>query len=101
MASEASTSQQYDLTQKLLPNLDRQLGLALVDFLDEQQVYNHNDLLQAKLDLLKSTNMVTYIAQLDAELHGGSGSEQVQKGQSLLGATAKHNRVHTDRGSPV
>lgn len=81
MAVDASTSQNYDLTQKLLPHLDRQLGLALVDFLDEQQAYNHEDLLTAKLSLLKSTNMVTYIAQLDAELHGGKGNEQVQKGR--------------------
>lgn len=62
-------AQPHDLTQKLLQNLDRHLGLPLLNFLEERGLYPAEQLLQAKFELLRPTNMVTYIAELDKELH--------------------------------
>lgn len=76
----ATTTPKYDLTYSLLPNLDRHLALPLIDHLDERQAYPHNELLQAKLELLRSTNMVNYIATVDKELHAPDGSPETQAG---------------------
>jgi translation initiation factor 3 subunit E len=72
---------EFDLTQRLLPHLDRHLCLPLLDFLEQTGQYTHQDLLQAKLEILQSTNMVNYIAQLDKELDNGNGNSQVQQGK--------------------
>jgi hypothetical protein len=72
---------EFDLTHRLLPHLDRHLCLPLLDFLEQTGQYTHQDLLQAKLEILQSTNMVNYIAQLDKELDNGNGNSQVQQGK--------------------
>ena len=83
MAIEAGTSRQtaeYDISSKILPHIDRHLCLALLDFLDHKSIYDHNDLTRAKLDILKSTNLVNYCAQVDRELNGPDGNADLQKG---------------------
>ena len=81
MTSSQLQAPKYDLTYSLLPYLDRHLALPLIDHLDERHAYPHNELLEAKLQLLQSTNMVNYIATVDKELHGPDGSQQTQAGQ--------------------
>jgi hypothetical protein len=61
--------QKYDLTQKLVPFLDRHLIFPLLEFLSQEDMYPAHDLMQAKFDLMKPTNMMDYTAGLWSEIH--------------------------------
>ncbi|GAA5927783.1 hypothetical protein JCM3775_006079 [Rhodotorula graminis] len=64
---------------QLLPHLDRQLVLPILDFLESREKYSHEEVLQAKIDLLGQgkTNMVTFVEALQRELEGKEDSEEV------------------------
>lgn len=64
-----------DLTALLLPNLDRHLVLPLLDFLESKALYSPKEVLLAKYDLLKSTNMVNFVLGLKKELSEGEVEE--------------------------
>jgi translation initiation factor 3 subunit E len=92
----------FDLTERLLPQLDRHLCLPLLDFLDSNGSYEHRDLLHAKLEILKSTNMVTYLAQLDKEL---DNNQSLQQGSLLStgreGQLLKDSRQTASKGKSL
>ncbi|CAH7688011.1 eIF3 subunit 6 N terminal domain-domain-containing protein, partial [Phakopsora pachyrhizi] len=67
MATEESD---YDLTLRLIPHLDRHLVLPLLEFLDSNAIYPHDQLLIAKYEALKQTNMITYLSGLHREMNG-------------------------------
>jgi translation initiation factor 3 subunit E len=80
MASEASEEttiaistmgliKNYDLTSKLIPHLDRHLIFHLLEFLDGHEYFSHEEMLQSKFDLLKSTNMTDFVGTLYKEIH--------------------------------
>ncbi|KAF8536049.1 putative eukaryotic translation initiation factor 3 subunit EifCe [Trichophaea hybrida] len=75
MASEApivdtaELVQKYDLTPKLIPNLDRHLIFPLLEFLDSNESFSHEEMLQSKYDLLKTTNMTDFVSDLYKEIH--------------------------------
>ncbi|GLG97985.1 hypothetical protein R5R35_000621 [Gryllus longicercus] len=50
----------FDLTSTIGQYLDRHLVFPLLEFLSPKQIYDENELLQAKLDILNKTNMVDY-----------------------------------------
>ncbi|KAI8982057.1 eIF3 subunit 6 N terminal domain-containing protein [Mycotypha africana] len=54
----------HDLTMKLIPFLDRHLVFPLIEFLELKEVYAPKDLLQAKYDLFKNSNMVDFVLDL-------------------------------------
>nr|QBH73840.1 eukaryotic translation initiation factor 3 subunit E [Franklinothrips vespiformis] len=58
----------FDLTFKLGQYLDRHLVFPLLEFLSAKQIYNENELLQAKLDILSKTNMVDYAIDIRKQL---------------------------------
>ncbi|CCX09811.1 putative eukaryotic translation initiation factor 3 subunit EifCe [Pyronema domesticum] len=60
----AELAQKYDLTPKLIPNLDRHLVFPLLDFLDNHESFDSAEMVQAKFDLLKSSNMTDFVGQL-------------------------------------
>lgn len=80
-AASSTASGSNDLTAQLLPHLDRQLVLPLLDFLESRGTYSHEEVLKAKYDLLKPTNMVTFVLGLQRELEGKPDSEGVPEGQ--------------------
>lgn len=51
---------QYELTPVLSKYLDRHLVFPLLEFLQEKQIYLEDDIMKAKLELLKNTNMVDF-----------------------------------------
>jgi hypothetical protein len=79
-------NQKYDLTQKLVPFLDRHLIFPLLEFLSQEDMYPAKDLTQAKYDLLRPTNMTDYTANLWREIHDSDDvpAEFTQKRQQVL-----------------
>ena len=83
--------QKYDLTQKLVPFLDRHLIFPLLEFLSQEDMYPTKDLTQAKYDLMKPTNMMDYTAGLWKEIHDTDDvlQEFVDKREQVLAALHK------------
>lgn len=96
-SAPATTS--TDLTSQLLPHLDRHLVLPLLDFLESRGTYSHDEVLKAKYDLLKPTNMVTYVLGLKRELEGTSEDAQVPEGESLNARRSSLDRATGLAGS--
>ena len=60
----------YDLTSKIGTYLDRHLVFPLLEFLEVNEVYPKEEILQAKIDLLNGTNMVDFEMDIYGKLHG-------------------------------
>lgn len=59
----------YDLTSRIAPNLDRHLVFPLLEFLQERTIYDDNQILKGKIDLLRDTNMVDYAMDIHKSLY--------------------------------
>jgi len=60
----------WDLTPKLSPNLDNHLVMHMMEFLINQtDIYNIDDLNQAKLELVSKTNLVDYEIDLFSQIY--------------------------------
>lgn len=59
----------YDLTQKLIPFLDRHLVLPLLAHLSEAELFPAEQIARAQYELVKETNMLDYAAQLFEEAY--------------------------------
>ncbi|KAI8977908.1 eIF3 subunit 6 N terminal domain-containing protein [Pilobolus umbonatus] len=59
----------HDLTVKMIPFLDRHLVFPLLEFLELKEVYSPEDLLKAKYELFKDSNMVDFVLDLYKKLH--------------------------------
>ncbi len=68
-AAPTSIAQQYDLLPKLIPNLDRHLTFPLLEFLSGLDGDESSEVLKAKYELLKQTNMTDYVASLWQEIN--------------------------------
>ena len=60
-SNNAALDTNIEISRLVLPQLDRHLALSLVQFLEDNDVYPRNDLLQAKRELLSATNMLPYL----------------------------------------
>lgn len=69
MADAPAQQHIYDLTEKMVPFLDRHLIFPLLEFLGNKNIYPEEDILKAKFDLLSATNMVDYCAHLYCDLN--------------------------------
>lgn len=79
-SSSSAQDPSLALLARMLPHLDRQLVLPLLDFLESRDKYAHDDVLRAKIDLLGDgkTNMVTFVESLKRELEGKDEGEEVE-----------------------
>ncbi|KAL1452254.1 hypothetical protein WDU94_006545 [Cyamophila willieti] len=59
----------FDLTPKICQYLDRHLVFPLLEFLTAKGLYDKNELLQNKLDILNKTNMVDYAIDIHQYLY--------------------------------
>lgn len=86
------TSRKYDLTEKMMPFLDRHLMFPLIESLSAKGIYDENTLTQLKYDLLKDTNMVDYTSELYGHLNNGSAppAELTQKRDAVLSESEKY-----------
>jgi len=74
--SEDATS--IDISHLVLPHLDRHLALPVLNYLEENAVHDKQELLQAKYELLRPTNMVHYVEAIRKELGQGLSLSQSQ-----------------------
>lgn len=70
LADEVAIARKYDLTEKIMPFLDRHLIFPLIESLSAKELYDENELLQLKYELLKDANMTDYTAELWMQLNG-------------------------------
>ena len=73
--ADASGIEQWDLTSKISPYLDRHMMFPLLEYLDGlindgRVSYNSNDVAAARLALLRPTHMVDYAIDIYRGLHG-------------------------------
>lgn len=63
---------QYDLSRRLIPNLDRHLVRPILEFLESEcSLYPAEDLMKARYELLKGSNMINYLGPLVQSIKGG------------------------------
>lgn len=60
---------QYELSRTLAKFLDKHLCFPLLEFLQDRGVYNEDDILKAKIELLQNTNMVDFAMDIYKELY--------------------------------
>jgi len=60
---------EFDLTAQLGQYLDKHLVFPLLEFISVQKIYDEDEMLQGKLDLLKSTNMVDFAMDVHKTLY--------------------------------
>lgn len=100
---------QYDLTQTLIPYLDRHLALPLLNHLTELDppVFDLNQVQKAQYDLAKGTNMIDYAEQLGQQVKAAGGQvddidfeslrkQAMEKTSSLQASVAPVLRVIED-----
>ncbi|XP_051163888.1 eukaryotic translation initiation factor 3 subunit E isoform X2 [Leptopilina boulardi] len=59
----------YDLTTLVGQNLDRHLVFPLLEFLTAKEIYDENELLLVKLEILSKTNMIDYVIDIRKQLY--------------------------------
>ncbi|KAK9707634.1 eIF3 subunit 6 N terminal domain [Popillia japonica] len=59
----------FDLTSRMGQYLDRHLVFPLLEFLSAKEIYDEQELLKAKLDILSKTNMVDYAIDIRKQLY--------------------------------
>ncbi|KXN67320.1 eukaryotic translation initiation factor 3, subunit E [Conidiobolus coronatus NRRL 28638] len=67
---------QYDLTQKMIPYLDRHLAYPLLKFLSIKEMYAQADLQQAIYELFSKTNMIDFTADLYKQINNTEDSTE-------------------------
>lgn len=75
------SSTEFDLTRTISEFLDRHQVIPLLDFIgahpNMEGVYNPDDVMKAKLDLLSNTGMVDYAIETHGELFGTDAPEEL------------------------
>ncbi|KAK0083008.1 hypothetical protein PV325_009512 [Microctonus aethiopoides] len=59
----------FDLTFQIGQYLDRHLVFPLLEFLSAKEIYDENELLHAKLQILNKTNMIDYAIDIRMQLY--------------------------------
>ncbi|WWC65295.1 eukaryotic translation initiation factor 3 subunit E [Kwoniella dejecticola CBS 10117] len=88
---------EYDLTQKLIPHLDRHLAIPLLNHLSDVAIYPAEQLAKAQYDLVKGTNMVDYVESLHEQAGAGESRDFAKLREE---ATARYQELQ-EKAQPV
>ncbi|KAL2829701.1 eIF3 subunit 6 N terminal domain-containing protein [Aspergillus cavernicola] len=93
-------TEQYDLLPKMIPYLDRHLVFPLLEFSSGQD--DDTDIIRAKYELLKHTNMTDYVANLWRDINNSDSipDEFVNKREEVL-AKLQHFEEETQKISEL
>ncbi|XP_014285015.1 eukaryotic translation initiation factor 3 subunit E [Halyomorpha halys] len=69
----------FDLTPVMAPYLDVHLVFPLMEFISGKEIYNKQELLQAKLDILSKTNMIDFDIDIRKILYPDEGVPEFLK----------------------
>jgi translation initiation factor 3 subunit E len=81
--------EQWDLTSKVSPFLDRHMMFPLLEYLDSlianktMTSYSSKDVAAARLSLLRPTHMVDYASDIYKEVHDGQAVPKEMEDQKL------------------
>jgi translation initiation factor 3 subunit E len=70
--AEGAPMAKYDLTNTLAPFMDLHFMFPLIDFLSNNEMYDEKQLMAAKLELLKPTNMADFAVEIHQSLHNST-----------------------------
>jgi len=86
---------EYDLTTTNASFLDRHLAFPLIEFIQGSQIFNEDDILKAKLDLLEKTNMIDFAKDTYMTLYKSAEvpQEMEQRRQEII---SKLNQLSVD-----
>jgi len=54
----------YDLTHKVSPFLDRQMLVPILDFLNDHHIYDEQDIMKAKIEVVRGTCMIDFVIDM-------------------------------------
>lgn len=79
-------AEQYDLTAKVGPYLDRHLVFPLLEFLSSKEIFDERELLKGRLELLQGTNMLDFVKDEYQKLHDTDDvpDELLEKRQEVI-----------------
>lgn len=72
------------IVQKLIPHLDRHLAIPLLAHLSDISLFPAEQLARAQYELVKGTNMVDYVQQLQEQIGGDAPGEFSIKGGEVM-----------------
>eukprot|EP00871_Galdieria_phlegrea_P000894 jgi/Galph1/1805/GphlegSOOS_G471.1 len=70
---------EYDLTKYVGEHLDRHMVFPLLEFLHAQGIYNEQDILKEKYELLQRTNMIDFAADVYRQLTGTDAPQELME----------------------
>jgi len=78
--------EQYDLTSKVGPYLDRHLVFPLLEFLSSKEIFDETELLKGRLELLQGTNMLDFVKDEYQRLHNTDDvpDEMLERRQQVI-----------------
>jgi eIF3 subunit 6 N terminal domain len=75
-AAHVGNMAEYNLLSTMSRFLDPQLVFALLEFANHQGLYKEQDVLAAQIEVLRHTNMVEFLMELQTQLHNSQTPPQ-------------------------
>jgi translation initiation factor 3 subunit E len=90
--TDAKPNAEYDIFQKMGPFMDTHLLIPILDFLNKIKLYPEEEITEAKLHLLKSTNLHAYAIEIYKQLYTDREvpADLLKKNEELMADVQSH-----------